>query len=42
LIALQHIHDPPPTDAEISAAIIKATQDFDRQTHLQEKAECLD
>ena len=34
--------DPPPSDAEISAAIIKATQDFDRQTQQQEKAECLD
>ena len=34
--------DPPSSDAEISAAIIKATQDFDRQTHQQEKAECLD
>ena len=34
--------DPPPSDGEISAAIIEATQNFDRQTHLQEKAECLD
>ena len=34
--------DPPPSDAEISAAIINATRDFDRQTRQQEKAECLD
>jgi Fe-S-cluster containining protein len=34
--------DPPPSDAEISSAIIEATRGFDRQTHRQEKAECLD
>ena len=34
--------DPPPTDAETSAAIIEAARNFDRQTHQQEKAECLD
>jgi len=40
--AYQVFLDPPPSDAEISAAIIRAIQEFDRQTHLQEKAECLD
>ena len=40
--AYQVFLDPPPSDVEISAAIIKATHDFDRQTHQQEKAECLD
>lgn len=40
--AYQVFLDLPPTDAEISAAIIKAVQDFDRQTHQQEKVECLD
>lgn len=34
--------DPPPSDAEISAAIIEATRNFDRQAQPQEKAECLD
>jgi hypothetical protein len=34
--------DPPSSDAETSAAIIAASRDFDRQTHRQENAECLD
>jgi Fe-S-cluster containining protein len=34
--------DPPASDAEITAAIIAASHDFDRQAHRQEKAECLD
>ncbi len=34
--------DPPPSDAEIAAAIIAASRDFDRQAHRQEKAECMD
>ena len=34
--------DPPPSDAEIAAAIIAASRDFDRQGHRQEKAECMD
>jgi Fe-S-cluster containining protein len=34
--------DPPGSDAEISAAIIATSREFDRQTHRQEKAECLD
>lgn len=40
--AYQVFLDPPSSDAEISAAIIQATRDFDRQTQQQEKAECLD
>jgi Fe-S-cluster containining protein len=34
--------DPPPSDAEISTAIIAASREFDRQAHRQEKAECMD
>ena len=34
--------DPPGSDEEIAAAIINASLEFDRQTHSQEKAECLD
>lgn len=34
--------DPPPSDAEIAAAIIATSRDFDRQAHRQEKAECMD
>jgi len=34
--------DPPPSDAEIAAAIIATSREFDRQAHKQEKAECLD
>ena len=34
--------DPPPSDAEIAAAIIATSREFDRQAHRQEKAECMD
>lgn len=34
--------DPPSSDAEIAAAIIAASRDFDGQAHRKEKAECLD
>jgi Fe-S-cluster containining protein len=34
--------DPPSSDAEIAAAIIATSRDFDRQAHGQEKAECMD
>jgi uncharacterized protein len=33
---------PPPPDAEISAAIIAASREFDRQAHRQEKVACMD
>ena len=33
--------EPPPSDAEIAAAIIAASRDFDRQAHRQEQAECI-
>lgn len=34
--------DPPSSDAEISAAIVATSREFDSQPHRQEKAECMD
>ncbi len=34
--------DPPDTDAEIAAAIVATSRDFDAQAHRKEKAECTD
>ena len=34
--------DPPPSDAEIVAAIIAKSRDFDTQAHRKENAECMD